>query len=310
MRHRARQFAERWYERLLLAELSETPSHVAVIQDGNRRYATRRGADPTDGHRAGAETTEQLLRWCDELDIEEVTLYAFSTENFARPPDEREVLFDLVAEKLREFADSERIHETGIRIRAIGETARLPERVQDAISYAERRTAGYEEYHLNVALAYGGRVELLEATREIAQQVERGALDSAAVDVETVEGALYDGPTRDVDLIVRSGGDERTSNFLPWQANGNEAAVYFSAPYWPAFRKIDFLRGIRTYAHRNGARAQGPIQRAGTFVRTLAGTLAGSVTLDRARSMLPGVDSQQGRPDDDVTDDTDVGTAN
>jgi tritrans,polycis-undecaprenyl-diphosphate synthase [geranylgeranyl-diphosphate specific] len=290
MQRRMRWFAERCYERLLLAELSETPSHVAVIQDGNRRYASKRGEQPPDGHRAGAETTQQLLRWCEELDIEEVTLYAFSTENFARPPEEREALFDLVTRKLREFADSERVHEAGVRIRAVGERRALPERVQEAIAYAEQQTAGHDTYQLNVALAYGGRAELLEATRDIARRVERGDIDPDAVDVEAVEAALYEGPSRDVDLIVRSGGDERTSNFLPWQANGNEAAVYFSTPYWPAFRKIDFLRGIRTYENRDRARRWSRLQRARTFTRAVLGAANESEVLGRVRRALPGVD--------------------
>jgi len=286
---RIRRFAERCYERLLLAELSETPSHVAVIQDGNRRYAKRQGAETTDGHRAGAETTEQLLHWCDELDIDELTLYAFSTENFERPPAEREALFDLVTQKLREFADSERVHEAGMRIRAIGETGQLPERVQEAIAYAQQRTAEHDTYQLNIALAYGGRAELLGATREIARAVERGDLDPAEVDTDTIETALYDGPSRDVDLIVRSGGDERTSNFLPWQANGNEAAVYFSAPYWPAFRKIDFLRGVRTAEHREQTRRWSRLQRARTFAGVALDVATNSPRLDGLRRVLPGV---------------------
>ena len=289
MRRQIRLFAERCYERLLLAELSETPSHVAVIQDGNRRYAEQQGEEATDGHQAGAETTEQLLRWCDELDIDEVTLYAFSTENFERPPAEREALFDLVTRKLCEFADSERVHEAGMRIHAVGETGQLPERVQDAVAYAQQRTADYDTYQLNIALAYGGRAELLGATREIARAVERGDLDPAEVDTDTVESALYDGPSRDVDLIVRSGGDERTSNFLPWQANGNEAAVYFSAPYWPAFRKIDFLRGIRTVEHREQNRRWSRLQRARTLAGVALETAVGSPAFDRLRQALPGV---------------------
>ena len=293
MRRRIRLLAEQCYERLLLAELSETPSHVAVIQDGNRRYATQRGADPSDGHRAGAETTEQLLGWCDELDIEEVTLYAFSTENFARPPEERELLFDLVTRKLREFADSERIHEDGVRIRAIGETAQLPDRVQDAIAYAEQRTAEHNTYQLNVALAYGGRAELLGATREIARQVDRGDTEPDSVDVGTVEAALYEEPSPDVDLIVRSGGDERTSNFLPWQANGNEAAVYFSTPYWPAFRKIDLLRGIRTYENRERSRQPSRLQRAWTFAGAVVEVAGESSAFDRIRRALPGLGTTQ-----------------
>jgi len=266
---RPRALAQSVYERLLERELSETPSHVAVIQDGNRRYAREQGADKTEGHREGAETTEALLRWCEDLAVEEVTLYAFSTENFDRPAEEREHIFDLVEHKLRSFAEADRVHENEVRIRAIGETEMLPERVQDAIDYAAQRTAGYDELYLNVALAYGGRAELLGATREIARSVDDGDLDPAAVDVDTVEDRLYEGPTRDVDLIVRTGGDERTSNFLPWHANGNEAAVYFCAPYWPEFRKIDFLRAIRTYENREATWRRTRARRALTLVRAL-----------------------------------------
>jgi len=286
---RLRRVGTRVYERVLESELSETPSHVAVIMDGNRRYADRQGADPTDGHRAGAETTEALLEWCDDLGVEEVTLYTFSTENFARPRDEREELFDLIAAKLREFADADRVHESEVCIRAIGDLDRLPRRVQDAVAYAHRRTGEYDHLHLNVALAYGGRRELLDATRAIARRVERGDLDPAGIDSSTVDDALYEGPTRDVDLIVRTGGDERTSNFLPWQANGNEAAVYFTAPYWPEFRKVDFLRGIRTYEHREESWRQTRARRALAVVRAFGPGECpeASRVLDRFRDALP-----------------------
>jgi tritrans,polycis-undecaprenyl-diphosphate synthase [geranylgeranyl-diphosphate specific] len=273
--------AERGYERLLRWELSGTPDHVAVIQDGNRRYADERGGDATDGYRAGAETTESLLHWCDQLDIRELTLYAFSTENFERPPDQQETLFDLIEEKLYEFADADRVHEGEVRIRAIGETHRLPERVGDAIRYAEGRTEGYDDLHLNSALAYGGRAELLGAARDLAGDVADDALDPADIDAETVESYLYAGPVRDVDLILRTGGDERTSNFLPWHANGNEAAVFFCAPYWPEFRKVDFLRAIRTYEHREESWRTARARRALALVRAM-----GSAELDEARRVL------------------------
>jgi tritrans,polycis-undecaprenyl-diphosphate synthase [geranylgeranyl-diphosphate specific] len=287
---RLRGVATRVYESVLESELSEMPSHVAVIMDGNRRYADRNGKDPTDGHRAGADTVEALLNWCDELGIEEVTLYTFSTENFERPPAERAELFDLIAAKLREFADADRVHESEVRIRAIGHLDRLPERVLDAVDYADRQTAGYDRLHLNVALAYGGRRELLDATREVARRVDAGDLDAAEIDSTTLEDALYEGPTRDVDLIVRTGGDERTSNFLPWQANGNEAAVYFSAPYWPEFRRIDFLRGVRTYEHREESWRQTRARRAQAVVRALGPGECpeASRVLDRFRHALPG----------------------
>ena len=190
MSGRVRQFARRAYERLLRRELDETPAHVAVIQDGNRRYAREQGEEKTEGYSEGAETTEALLDWSEELGIEEVTLYAFSTENFNRPAEEQEYLFDLLVEKLREFADADRVHESEVCIRAIGELDRLPPRVQDAIDYAHRRTGHYDALHLNIALAYGGRAELLGAARDVARDVAAGDLDPAEVDVGTVEDAL------------------------------------------------------------------------------------------------------------------------
>ena len=303
---RLRRPLDRAYERLLSSELDETPDHVAVIQDGNRRYASQQGDDPTEGHRAGAETTESLIEWCDDLDIQELTLYAFSTENFERPPEEREALFDLIERKLREFADHERVHESEVRIRAIGEVAELPERVREAAAYADRRTRSYDRFHLNVALAYGGRRELLGAARRVAEAVAAGECEPGDVDVGTVEDALYDGPTRDVDLIVRTGGDERTSNFLPWQANGNEAAVYFCTPYWPEFRKIDFLRGIRTYQHRQRTWRRSRARRALTLVRALGGVELDEATavLHRFRDALPNGERE---PEDRETVDTDIG---
>ena len=269
------------YERLLARRLSDAPTHVAVIQDGNRRYARRQGKGPTDGHQAGAQTTERVLEWCRDVGVEELTLYAFSTENFDRPDEEREALFDLLCEKLREFADAEEIHENEVGIRVLGERHRLPPRVQEAIAYAERRTAGYDRYVLNVAAAYGGRAELLEATRTVAQAVDNGELEPDEITVDAIEDRLYDRPVRDVDLIIRTGGDERTSNFLPWHANGNEAAVYFCTPYWPEFTKADFLRGIRTFAHREESWRRTRARRALALIGAV-----GEPELAEARSVL------------------------
>jgi len=273
------QFA-RAYERLLVRELDEGPTHVAIIQDGNRRYARERGEAAPNGHREGADTTERVLEWCEETGVEELTLYTFSTENFNRPEEELEPLFDLMADKLYEFADAERIHEEEICIRAIGDVDRLPERVRDAVTYAEVRTAEYDGFQLNIALAYGGRAELLRAARETCEAVAEGDLAAADIDVAEIDERLYRRPVRDVDLIIRTGGDERTSNFLPWHANGNEAAVYFCAPYWPEFSKIDFLRGIRTYESRERSWQRTRAERAVALVRSVA-----RVELEEARTV-------------------------
>ena len=285
----------RAYERMLRQQLGIAPAHVAIIQDGNRRYAREHGADAPDGHREGARTTERVLEWCEELGIEELTLYAFSTENFDRPDHELDPLFDLIESKLYEFADADRVHDNGVRIGAIGDVERLPERVRDAVDYAEARTAAYDTLRLNIALAYGGRAELLGAAREVADDVAAGDLDPEAVDADAVERRLADHTTRDVDLIIRTGGDERTSNFLPWHANGNEAAAYFCAPYWPEFSKADFLRGLRTYESRAESWRRSRTERAVALLRAVAGTELDDATAvaGRLRGQLPSAGARE-----------------
>ncbi len=278
---RFRRFVLEAYERSLEREISDPPEHIAVIQDGNRRYARQAGQAVTDGHREGAETSKQILEWCRDVGVEELTLYAFSTENFDRPAEEREHLFDLITEKLEEIADEPEIHENEVRIRAIGEIDRLPARVRQAARYAEERTADYQEFRLNVALAYGGRAELLTATRAIATDVDQGIIDPDDIDVGEIERRLHNGDVTDVDLIIRTGGDERTSNFLPWHANGNEAAVYFCHPYWPEFSKRDFLRAIRTYQYREQRWRHSRIERAVSILRAF-----GDRDMSRARRIL------------------------
>jgi tritrans,polycis-undecaprenyl-diphosphate synthase [geranylgeranyl-diphosphate specific] len=276
------------YERVLRREIDGAPSHVGVIMDGNRRHARQRGEDAPEGHRSGAQTTEQILEWCADLGVEELTLYAFSTENFQRPQDEQEQLFDLLTEKLREFADADRVHDERVRIRAIGDTDRLPPRLRDAIEYAESRTAGYDGFALNVALAYGGRAELLRAARGVADAVDSGDLDPASVDLAEIESRLHTSPVQDVDLIIRTGGDERTSNFLPWHANGSEAAVFFCTPYWPEFSKVDFLRAVRTYESREASWRRTRAERALALVRSLGSDVKDAQrVLDRFKGALP-----------------------
>ncbi|QLG27658.1 di-trans,poly-cis-decaprenylcistransferase [Halorarum halophilum] len=292
---RLRAAFDRSYEGLLRREITGAPEHVAIIQDGNRRYARSQGEDAPDGHRAGADTTERVLDWCADLGVEELTLYAFSTENFDRPDEELAPLFDLLESKLREFADADRVHDQEVCIRALGDVAMLPDRVRAAVDYAERRTDGYDGFTLNIALAYGGRNELLGAVREVAGDVADGSLAATDVDVDEVESRLYRSPVRDVDLIIRTGGDERTSNFLPWHANGNEAAVFFCTPFWPEFSKVDLLRGIRTYEAREESWRRARTKRAVALVRSLAATEteAARAVATRLRETLPSGDAAE-----------------
>lgn len=242
-KERIRRLREEFARRRL--SQAEVPRHVALIQDGNRRYARNRGRDTEDGHREGAQTTENVLDWAYEAGIEEVTVYAFSTENFERDEDELESLFDLIADKLDELANSDKVHDRNVDIRAVGDIERLPNRVVEAVERVEEATSEYEQHRLNIALAYGGRDEILKATREIVRDVERGALSPEDIDAGEIERRLE--VTSDVDLLVRTGGERRTSNFLPWQARGGEAQVYFTDEYWPSFDRLDFYRALSAY---------------------------------------------------------------
>jgi tritrans,polycis-undecaprenyl-diphosphate synthase [geranylgeranyl-diphosphate specific] len=239
-----------FYERLLKREVlaGDVVGHVAIIQDGNRRYARQRGLSKILGHSLGANTSEMVADWCLELEIKHLTLYAFSTENFARDEMEKRYLFELIKNKFIELNNSEKIHGNRIRVRAIGRVEMLPADLQEEIGRTEAATRTYERMYLNVALAYGGQREMVDAAQALARQVKAGKIRAEDVNEDLIAMHLYpqDGmPVPKVDLIIRTGGETRTSNFLPWQANGNECAAYFCAPYWPEFRKIDFLRAIR-----------------------------------------------------------------
>lgn len=239
------------YEKYLKMQYGHVPRHIAIIQDGNRRYARAIGINTSDGHRAGAEKTEEMLDWAHDLGIQHITLYTFSTENFSRDDEEVSQLFALFKEKFIRVLTDERVHKYRIRVQMVGERTRLPPDLLAAISAAEEATKNYDGFCLNIALAYGGRNEIVLAARDILSSVQEGVIRPDAIDVKMVESHLHGGKgLPPVDLIIRTGNDYRTSNFLPWLANGHESAVYFCAPYWPLFRKIDLLRAIRVYDQR------------------------------------------------------------
>jgi len=239
------------YERLLKAQVlaGSAVEHIAIIQDGNRRYARQKGLAKSLGHSLGAETSERVSDWCLEVGVRHLTLYAFSTENFSREDSEKRYIFDLIKKKFNDLRNSKKIHFNKVRVRAIGRLEMLPDDLQEEIRLTEEATKDYKKMYLNVALAYGGQRELVDAVRSLARLVEVGRIRAKDLNETLIAQHLYpqDGiAVPKVDLIIRTAGDFRTSNFLPWQANGNECAAYFCAPFWPEFRKIDFLRAIRT----------------------------------------------------------------
>jgi len=192
-----------------------------------------------------------MLDWAHELGIRYITIYSFSTENFHRDAREVGTLFDLFKQRFLSVINDERVHRYRIRVSIVGDRSLLPRDLLDAIDAAEKATEGYRDFFLNIAVAYGGRNEIVLAARRILGKVQAGEMRADEITPDMVEGHLQDGHNLPpVDLIVRTGNDCRTSNFLPWLANGHESAVYFCAPFWPLFRKIDLLRAIRVFSQR------------------------------------------------------------
>lgn len=250
---------EHFYEYFISKQCIHIPDHIAIIQDGNRRYAKKRGLATSSGHRAGADRTEEVLEWAQVLGIRHITLYTFSTENFTRSDEEVQNLFTLFKEKLNRISLDERVHKYGIRIQMIGDRDMLPDDLRGAVEQAEAATAHYDNFYLNMALAYGGRNEMLRATSKILEDVKKQKLTRDDITPDLFEENLYGKNVSlpPVDLIIRTGNESRTSNFLPWLANGHESAVYFCAPYWPMFRKLDMLRAIRVYSERQEMKKKG-----------------------------------------------------
>jgi len=249
------------YERRLQIKIlnSEIPHHIAVIMDGNRRYAGQLGKDRSFGHAMGGEVIEKVIEWCYEIGVKQLTLYAFSTENFRRSEEEVDGLFNLINEKFLKLYSDSRTYEKETQVRVIGDRSKLPSFLNESIEKIEKATENYGKFYLNVAIAYGGRQDIIQAVRDIAGCISSGKLSLGEVNESLISKHLYPAPgvsVPNVDLVIRTGGDERISNFLSWQANGSECAAYFCAPFWPEFRKIDFLRSIRVYQAREAEKKQ------------------------------------------------------
>ena len=238
------------YETRLLQQVKggAIPKHVAIIMDGNRRFAAEIGLSSIEGHEKGRMKLEEVLDWCLEVGVRILTLYAFSTENFLRADAEVKHIMASFAENFRRAGDDERVHRHRIRVRAFGRRELLPKEVQDAIAYAEEKTKGYSDYQLNLAVAYGGRQEIVDAIRDVVRDAKAGKVDVEDIDESFFSRRLYTGDLPDPDLVLRTSGEERISNFLLWQLA--YAELYFVDVYWPGFRKIDFLRAIRSYQMR------------------------------------------------------------
>jgi undecaprenyl diphosphate synthase len=232
------------------------PSHIAIIMDGNGRWAARRGLSPSAGHKAGVERIRDLLTACRERGVEVLTLFAFSSENWQRPPKEVDLLMSLFHSYLGR--EARRMRDEGVRLRVIGRRDRFSPRLQKAIAEAESLTAGGERGTLVIAADYGGRWDITEAARQMAEEVAAGSRSPDSITEESLGGymALADLPP--VDLLIRSSGEQRISNFILWQSAYSE--FYFTDTLWPDFGTAELDEAIQAYQRRDrryGGRSDG-----------------------------------------------------
>lgn len=223
------------------------PAHVAIIMDGNGRWAKQRHLPRVEGHRQGAESVRAIVRAAGEVGIKYLTLYAFSVENWNRPKDEVDTLMRYLARYLKgEIGELQR---NNVRLEAIGQIYRLPEFVQDQLEKTRAILSRNNGLTLILALSYGGRTELVEATRRIAEKVKQGTLDPAEIGEQTISQHLYTHQWPDPDLLIRTSGEMRLSNFLLWQISYAEFVV--TPAFWPDFRKPQLIEALEEYARRH-----------------------------------------------------------
>ncbi len=228
-------------------DLARLPQHVAVIMDGNGRWAQQRGLPRIAGHRQGVAALKIILRCCKNWGIPALTAYAFSTENWRRPEEEVTFLLRLFEQVLRQ--DLEELGQEGIHLRLIGDLSSLPRSLQAVIQEAMEITSTNQTVHLTIALNYGGRDEILRACRQLATQVQQQKLDPDAIDANCLTQALDTAGLPDLDLLIRTSGEMRLSNFLLWQAA--YAELIFSPVLWPDFNSEEFFKILYTYQNRS-----------------------------------------------------------
>jgi len=240
------------YSRRLESEIQngDIPNHVALILDGNRRWAKRHLTMPKKGHWKGADAVENLLDWCEEFNIKIVTLYVLSAENLDRKDDELAYLYELIRMRLEKLYNDPRIHQNKMRVKAIGRIELLPYSIKEVLKRLDDTTRNYDNHFLNIALAYGGQNELVDAIKKIGVKIKDGILDVNDIDKKEIESNLYTShlPQSSPDMILRTSGEKRLSGFLMWQSAYSE--LVFMDIFWPEFRKIDLMRAIRTFQER------------------------------------------------------------
>ena len=227
--------------------LAVLPAHVAIIMDGNGRWAKERSLPRVEGHRRGAESVRSVLRTAARLGVKYLTLYAFSVENWKRPQDEVDTLMKYLARYLK--SEQREMNDNNVKLQAIGQTSRLPKFVRDQLEATRESLSQNTDTTLTLALSYGGRTELVDALRGIAEKARDGEIDPAKISEQTISGHLYTSDMPDPDLLIRTSGEMRVSNFLLWQISYAELVV--TDRLWPDFGEPEFCAAMEEFAGRN-----------------------------------------------------------
>ncbi|SKA91754.1 undecaprenyl diphosphate synthase [Prosthecobacter debontii] len=227
-------------------ELKCIPRHIAIIMDGNGRWAKERGLPRTEGHRSGADTVRRVTEVCGEMGVEYLTLYAFSSENWKRPKREVDALMKLLEQFLR--VKTKEMQEQNVRLQAIGRLHDLPKSCQDQLHKSIEQTSQNTGLTLILALSYGGREEIIDGVKSLLESVEKGHLDKGMIDGDVFSKHLYTRYYPDPDLLIRTSGELRISNFLLWQLSYTE--FYVTQKLWPDFSKEDLKDAVREYGRR------------------------------------------------------------
>lgn len=228
-------------------EKENMPKHIAIIMDGNRRWAREKGLDPKLGHKEGAKTLEKIVRHANKIGLGYITVYAFSTENWKRAEDEVGALMLLLQNYLDDY--SKRANTENIKVKVLGDISALSEKMQKSINNCMERTKDNTGVTFNIALNYGGRDEIIKAVKKIAQDVKENKIKVDEITEETISNSLYTKGQPDPDLLIRTSGELRTSNFLPWQIVYSE--FVFVDKNWPDFEEKDLDEAIEIYQKRN-----------------------------------------------------------
>jgi undecaprenyl diphosphate synthase len=230
-----------------LQSLEKIPRHVALIMDGNGRWAEQRGLSRIEGHKEGAQSVRAVLRAAAKAGVEFITVYAFSTENWKRPPQEIDGLMKLLIGSLNAY--EQELHDNRIRLRVMGQFERLPLPVRLRLQKTIDATRDYTEHTFIIALSYGSRTEIADAAKQIAEKVQAGDLKTADIDEKAIADHLYLPDVPDPELMIRTSGELRLSNFLLWQLSYSE--FYITDTYWPDFREEQFYEALAAFNHRD-----------------------------------------------------------